>query len=226
MCIFLFKPNSHTLDLPRHPTHIDSDPRPIMETILRRRRHREGQAWGLMQAALRELDSRTTTDTTEAEGTKGGKRAGARTLEALHVKVRWDVCVAILGSSYRIGSNGSSSLMRVQQHRCTASSPAAQPGARGYWPHSRWSKQRTTTAEKDLDLTLLPGGWEIHTLPQKRPPGEPPLILQPRGVFSRPLEACVNGEKHLVVLFHPGRSTVRIGEDSAAWRWAHSKRLM
>ena len=69
-----------------------------METILLRRRHREGQALGLVRAAVREVESRTTTDTTAAEGgaegtKEGGKRGGMRTLEALHGKVRcWDMC--------------------------------------------------------------------------------------------------------------------------------------
>jgi hypothetical protein len=73
-----------------------------METILRRRRHRDGQALGLVRAAVRELESRTTTptttDTTAAEGgtegtKEGGKRGGMRTLEALHAKVCcWDMC--------------------------------------------------------------------------------------------------------------------------------------
>lgn len=78
------------------PTHVHSNLK--METILLRRRHREGQALGLVRAAVREVESRTTTDTTAAEGgaegtKEGGKRGGMRTLEALHGKVRcWDMC--------------------------------------------------------------------------------------------------------------------------------------
>ena len=83
-----------------------------METILLRRRHREGQAWGLVRAAVREVESRTatTTDTTAAEGgtegTKGGKRGGARTLEALHAKVCGvGMCGVGVLESDRIGSD-------------------------------------------------------------------------------------------------------------------------
>ena len=101
-------------------------------------------------------------------------------------------------------------------------------------PTGEWALQRLLSAtprlfyvlavEGDWDLTLLPGGWETRTVEQERLPGEPPLILQPRGVFSRPLEARVSAEERLVVLFHHGRSPVRIGEDSAEWRWVHPKR--
>lgn len=64
----------------------------------------------------------------------------------------------------------------------------------------------------------------MHRVPQERRLGEPPLILQPKGVLFRPLEAHVNAEGRPVVLFHPGRSPVRLGQDNAAWRWVHPKR--
>lgn len=74
------------------------------------------------------------------------------------------------------------------------------------------------------DLTALPPGWETHTIPVEEAPGERPLLLEPKGVFSRPLEVQVTAEERFIVLFHPGRSPVRIGEDSAAWRWVQPKR--
>ena len=101
-------------------------------------------------------------------------------------------------------------------------------------PNGEWALQRllsaalrlfyVLTVEGDWNLTSLPSGWETHTVPLERLPGEPPLILQPRGVFSRPSKVRVSAEERLVVLFHHGRSPVRIGEDGAEWRWVHPKR--
>lgn len=76
------------------------------------------------------------------------------------------------------------------------------------------------------DLSALPEGWEMHPVPiaVEAEEDEPPLILEPKGVFSRPLEIGAAPDKRPVVLFHPDRSPVRLGQDSAAWRWIQPKR--
>lgn len=61
-------------------------------------------------------------------------------------------------------------------------------------------------------------------IPQESVPGELPLVLGPKGVFSQPLSIVATPTKRPVVLFHAGRSLVRLGEDSAAWRWLQQKR--
>ena len=78
--------------------------------------------------------------------------------------------------------------------------------------------------EGQWDLTTLPSGWEAHVAPEEAAPGERPLILEPKGIFSGPIEIGSRAERRPVVLFHSGRSPVRLGEDSAAWRWVKPKR--
>ena len=110
-----------------------------METILLRRRHRERQAWDLVRAALFELEAASTSSTTAAADTaadgktSGGKR-GARTLEALHAKVR--VCVVVVID--RIDGGGppiQPITLRMTQHRPTAPLPATPLGRRGCCSH-------------------------------------------------------------------------------------------
>jgi hypothetical protein len=78
--------------------------------------------------------------------------------------------------------------------------------------------------DEHWDLTGLPAGWEVHPIAEEAEPGERPLILEPTGIFSRPLEVHCDAESRLLVLFHPARSPVRLGEDNAAWRWLLPKR--
>ncbi len=70
--------------------------------------------------------------------------------------------------------------------------------------------------EGQWDLTTLPSGWEAHVAPEEAAPGERPLILEPKGIFSGPIEIGSRAERRPVVLFHSGRSPVRLGEDNAA----------
>ena len=45
-------------------------------------------------------------------------------------------------------------------------------------------------------------------------------VLEPVGLFERPFEHA--GE--MLALFHPGKSSVAYGEDSAEWRWSRYRR--
>lgn len=79
-------------------------------------------------------------------------------------------------------------------------------------------------ADGNWDLSALPAGWETHTIPVEAEENAPPLVLEPRGVFSRPLKVVIGSNRRHIVLFNPGRSPVRLGQDSAAWRWIQPKR--
>lgn len=73
----------------------------------------------------------------------------------------------------------------------------------------------------------LPPGWERHPVPlEAEGGGDMPLILEPRGVFTREVKVCVDVDEgdRPIVLFNPGRSPVRLEEGNAAWRWVQPQR--